>query len=169
MPKKYTTKAEFPDFNREFVACEYTLEGRKQLAEAINHIRRMKKKHWVPSVEIPLINIDRKFKMFPTLQAEKTEEWTMDAMVAILNREYQADEDSRISRDRIFKLENPHVNARSLDLRLIEKIAGLELLLNPNSGKAYDEQDFLAIAKEMLDWRTGEYLLLSCHNGVNGS
>lgn len=168
--QRYFSQQDFPDFMGYFLIYDYSFDGRRELAKAISHLRRMDKPHWVPAEKTPLILIDRKFKNFPDLESERSVEWTLDAFAAILNREWNADEDSRISRDRLFKLENPHVNARGIDLRLVEKIAGLDLLLNPKTGVAYNELDLRAIAKEMLDWQTGEYHLPSyVENGVNGN
>lgn len=128
---------------------DYTFEGQKALGEAVAYFREADKPNWKPFVTQGMSEAE--------IAAERGR-WSQAQIAAIINREFGLTGKIKVTQSAIHRLEAPPLNRTEPPLRLIELIASLEIMINPKTKKPFSDADLKAIAKELLDWRTGEQL-----------
>lgn len=135
--------------------ADFTFEGQVQLGEAVSHFREAAKPQWTPYVTAGMSEEE--------IEAERGR-WTLRQMADIINREFGLHGELVVSRDALHRLERPPIARMEPPLRLIELIANLEIMVNPKTGKPFSDADLIAIAKGLLDWRTGKSVRASKRN-----
>jgi hypothetical protein len=137
---------------REFAS--YTAQGLKDLGECIRYWRERVKPDWTPAVSISVEQL-----------CQERVGWTQIQMVQIMCREFNlysgnADEDKTLVsrlRSELQRIELPPSTAREPNsIEMLDRIASLEICINPLSKAPYRMANFLEICKEQLDWRTGK-------------
>lgn len=127
---------------------DYTLEGMISLGECVAHWRKAPKPHWEP------VNAST---MSPgELERQRTRVWTQGDLAKIINTEFQRTGSKAFNQSSISRLESGFT--QQPNIVLIELIADLQICLNPQTNQPFTDRDMLAIAKGLLDWRTGECL-----------
>lgn len=129
--------------------ADYTLDGQIALGEAVKFFREGEKPHWKPYVVNGLSDEE--------IAAEQGR-WTLKQMAAIINREFGLSGELVVTDSALHRLERPPVNRIEPPLRLIELIANLQIMVNPRTKEPFSDADLKAIAKGLLDWRTGKAL-----------
>lgn len=159
--EKVFSKTQIKDFNDRLGVLPITQQGIINLGSAIDHLKNKRKPDWVPVSRGPDGDKSKTYVSDDEWDEEKNEPWSYDDFARIVNREYGLWKDAKISRDALNRIIQPRLNTKPPNTQLLGLIAGLHILKNPETGVPYDFVDFIAIAKEVLDWRTGEYKLPS--------